>query len=333
MCADTIAPTGVAGGYGDTGQEATPPPAALPARPRPKVRRGRSTRPERFSLLIVRADGSRVFRCNIPRASAVAAGIAAAVVATSITGLITDYVRGRNMVRQAAAVHRELAEQREVIDSFNRRVVDLRREVSGWREFHARIWAPFGPDAAHGRRDTGVGGGTVPTEEAAPTSPIGELDRLTETVKREGESLRALDRIMTRAGKVIAGLPSRWPIRGAVNSEFGNRQDPWTKAPEFHAGLDIQADIGTAVRAPAAGTVVSAGRYAEYGNAVIVDHGQDIKTLYGHLSKMAVTPGQTVERGTVLAYSGNTGRSSGPHLHYEILVKGKPVNPRAYLWD
>jgi hypothetical protein len=263
----------------------------------------------------------------------VAAGIAIAVVGASITGLITDYVRGRNMVRQAAAVHRELAEQREVIQSFNRRVVDLRREVGGWREFHARIWAPFGPDAAHGRRDTGVGGGTASTEEVAPTSPIGELERLTETVMREGESLRALDRVMTRAGKVLSGLPSRWPIRGAVNSEFGNRQDPWTKAPEFHAGLDIQADSGTAVRAPAAGTVVVAGRYAEYGNAVIIDHGQDIKTLYGHLSKFVATPGQAVERGAVIAYSGNTGRSSGPHLHYEILIKGKAVNPRAYLWD
>jgi len=333
MCADTIAPTGVAGSRGEAALEGTPPPTAPRAFPRRKARRGHSTRSERFSLLIVRADGSRVFRCNIPRASAVAAGIAAAVVATSITGLVTDYVRGRTMVRQAAAVHRELAEQREVIQSFNRRVVDLRREVNGWREFHARIWAPFGPDAAHGRRDTGVGGGAATTEDAAPTSPIGELDRLTETVKREGESLRALDRVMTRASKVLSGLPSRWPIRGAVNSEFGNRQDPWTKTPEFHAGLDIQADTGTAVRAPAAGTVVTAGRYAEYGNAVIVDHGQEIKTLYGHLSKLSVTPGQTVERGTILAYSGNTGRSSGPHLHYEILIKGRPVNPRAYLWD
>jgi Peptidase family M23 len=332
MCADTIAPRGIAEGHAGSVPSIPTEPSAPRLRPRRRARR-HTTRPERFSLLIVRGDGTRVFRCNVPRASAVAAGIAIAVVGVSITGLITDYVRGRHMVRQAAAVHRELAEQREVIQSFNRRVVDLRREVGGWREFHARIWAPFGPDAAHGRRDAGVGGGTASTEEVAPTSPIGELDRLTETVMREGESLRALDRVMTRAGKVLTGLPSRWPIRGAVNSEFGNRQDPWTKAPEFHAGLDIQADSGTAVRAPAAGTVVVAGRYAEYGNAVIIDHGQDIKTLYGHLSKFVATPGQTVERGTVIAYSGNTGRSSGPHLHYEILIKGKAVNPRAYLWD
>src|SRR5439155_465917 len=132
-----------------------------------------------------------------------------------------------------------------------------------------------------------------------------------------------------------AAWPSsvRKSARGAVNSEFGMRQSPWTKAPEFHGGMDIGANRGTAVQAPAAGTVVFAGTAPEYGNAVIVDHGQDIKSLYGHLSEVSVKPGQKVERGTLLAHTGNTGRSSGPHLHYEILVKGRAVNPRAYLWD
>jgi len=87
------------------------------------------------------------------------------------------------------------------------------------------------------------------------------------------------------------------------------------------------------VQAPAAGTVFFAGTAPEYGTTVIIDHGQDIKSLYGHLSQVSVKAGQKVERGTLIAYTGNTGRSSGPHLHYEILVKGHAVNPRAYLWD
>jgi murein DD-endopeptidase MepM/ murein hydrolase activator NlpD len=118
-----------------------------------------------------------------------------------------------------------------------------------------------------------------------------------------------------------------------VNSEFGNRKSPWTSEPEFHAGIDIGANRGTPIQAPAAGTVVFAGAAPEYGTLVIVDHGQEIKSLYGHLSQLSVKAGQKVERGTLLAYTGNTGRSSGPHLHYEILVKGRAVNPRAYLWD
>jgi murein DD-endopeptidase MepM/ murein hydrolase activator NlpD len=122
-------------------------------------------------------------------------------------------------------------------------------------------------------------------------------------------------------------------VRGAVNSEFGNRQSPWGEGHEFHGGLDIRANRGTPVHAPAPGTVIHAGPAQDYGIAVIVDHGRDIRTLYGHLTKTSVQAGQTIDRGTVLGLSGNTGRSSGPHLHYEVHVKGRPVNPRAYLWD
>jgi murein DD-endopeptidase MepM/ murein hydrolase activator NlpD len=97
--------------------------------------------------------------------------------------------------------------------------------------------------------------------------------------------------------------------------------------------MDIGAPRGTPVVAPAAGTVVFAGTQPEYGVSLIIDHGNDIKTLYGHLTRVDVTAEQKVERGQVIAHTGNTGRSSGPHLHYEIQVKGQPVNPRSYLWD
>src|SRR5205823_4340637 len=108
---------------------------------------------------------------------------------------------------------------------------------------------------------------------------------------------------------------------------------PWTKATEFHSGMDIRAERGTLVRAPAGGTVSFAGSHAEYGLTVILDHGNDVKSVYGHLSKLGVNPGEKIQRGSEIGQSGNTGRSSGPHLHYEILVKGQAVNPRAYLWD
>jgi len=297
-----------------------------------KRRRG-----QQFSLLIVRGDGSRVIRCNIPHRTAVAMAAFVGVTGLGLSTLIGDYIYGRELVRTAAAVHRELDEHKQIIDSFNRRVGDLRREVNGWREFHARIWAPFGPDAAPHRRETGIGGGVASAVEEPPVlasaSPLAELDRLADTVKAEGDSLKALDRLMTRASRVLTGLPSRWPVRGGVNSEFGKRLDPWMRTSEFHSGIDISANTGTPVRAPANGTVVMAGRFAEYGNTVIIDHGQDLRTLYGHLSKLNVSQGEKIERGAVIAYVGSTGRSSGPHLHYEILVKGQPVNPRAYLWD
>ncbi len=275
----------------------------------------------------------RVVRFNFARPLAIGVFVTVAVVVSATGALLGDWLQLRQLTREAVTFHAQIAEQRRTIDDFNRRVAELRKEVGAWRDVHARIQEAFGPEVGRGGRDRGIGGATMPPDRSGKLSPADELNRLSETILQEGENLRGLDRLMARAGKAIAALPSRWPVRGAVNSEFGVRQSPWTRSPEFHGGIDIRAERGTTVHAPAAGTVVFTGTQPEYGMTVIVDHGQEIKSLYGHLSKVAVQPGQRIERGAVIAYTGNTGRSSGPHLHYEILVKGQSVNPRAYLWD
>jgi murein DD-endopeptidase MepM/ murein hydrolase activator NlpD len=297
-------------------------------------RRSVNRRRRQFSLLLVRGDGVRMVRFNFARPLAVAGFVALAAAVSVMGALVGDWIQLRQLTRESVTFAAQIAEQRRTIDDFNRRVAELRKEVGAWREMHARIQEPFGPEVGRGARERGIGGGTTTSERpAGGISASDELNRLTETIMQEGENLRALDRLMARAGKALAALPSRWPVRGAVNSEFGMRQSPWTKAAEFHGGIDIGANRGTMVQAPAAGTVVFAGSAPEYGNTVIVDHGQEIKSLYGHLSQVSVKAGEKVERGTLLAHTGNTGRSSGPHLHYEILVKGRAVNPRAYLWD
>ncbi len=289
---------------------------------------------KRYSLLVVRGDGVRVLRFNFPRPAAVGAFLVVAVAVSVFGALVGDWAQLRQLTREAKTFSRQIAEQRTTIDGFNRRVAELRQEMTGWRELHARIWEPFGPELTPGGRDRGIGGGSVPPDRLPERlSPKDQLASLSEAVMEQGEKLRALDRLMSRAGKALAALPSRWPVRGAVNSEFGTRLSPWTSDREFHSGLDIRAEKGTPVRAPAAGTVTFAGTQPEYGITVIVDHGQDIRSVYGHLSRLAVKQGDRVERGGTLGLAGNTGRSTGPHLHYEILVKGQPVNPRAYLWD
>jgi murein DD-endopeptidase MepM/ murein hydrolase activator NlpD len=118
-----------------------------------------------------------------------------------------------------------------------------------------------------------------------------------------------------------------------VNSDFGQRRSPWAPNSEFHSGIDIGAPIGTPVRAPAPGVVIFAGQHAEYGVTLIIDHGNDTRSLYGHLSRLNVAMDQAIKRGDAVAMTGNTGRSSGPHLHYEIQVKGQPVNPHSYIWE
>jgi murein DD-endopeptidase MepM/ murein hydrolase activator NlpD len=263
--------------------------------------------------------------------------LSVAVVATAIP-FLDDYLTLRRQRESLASLAPRLDEQQAMIDLYRRRVRELRVEIDGWHELHAKIWEPFGPDVNPSKRNAGIGGATAssPRPPAAPAHPDDmreELARLTDSVKEEGDNLRSLQRFLGRAGKLLASLPSRWPVRGPINSDFGTRLSPWAPAVEFHGGLDIGVPAGTAVHAPAPGRVVFAGRHAEYGIAVILDHGGDTTSIYGHLSRITVHLDDKVERGQVIARTGNTGRSSGPHLHYEIQVKGRPVNPHSYLWE
>ena len=130
----------------------------------------------------------------------------------------------------------------------------------------------------------------------------------------------------------LADSPSLWPLEGRVASSFGERMNPFSgEAGEFHPGLDIDAPIGTPVRAAGDGDVIEATMAAGYGREVRIDHGHDLVTLYGHMSAIAVMPGQHVARGQVIGYVGQSGRATGPHLHYEVRVHNAPVNPHKYL--
>jgi murein DD-endopeptidase MepM/ murein hydrolase activator NlpD len=130
-----------------------------------------------------------------------------------------------------------------------------------------------------------------------------------------------------RRQALVAATPSMWPIAGWISSSFGNRKDPFTGAPDFHPGLDISADHGAPIHAPADGVVDSAAFNGNYGNLVTIDHGFGLVTRYGHMSRFAVAAGQAIKRGDVIGYVGSTGRSTSPHLHYEVLVNGQLTNP------
>jgi murein DD-endopeptidase MepM/ murein hydrolase activator NlpD len=129
----------------------------------------------------------------------------------------------------------------------------------------------------------------------------------------------------------LADAPSLWPVEGRVGSSFGEREDPFNGEGKFHSGIDIEAPYGTPVRAAADGEATGESMGAGYGRQVVLDHGHDVITLYGHLSAIAVMPGQHVTRGQIIGYVGQSGRATGPHLHYEVRLHNVPVNPHKYL--
>ncbi len=129
----------------------------------------------------------------------------------------------------------------------------------------------------------------------------------------------------------LAAAPTLWPVQGRITGSFGERIDPFSGEGAFHRGVDISAEIGTRVIAPADGVVQYADLMNGYGRTVMVDHGNGISTLYGHMSGFAVSPGEQIHRGDTLGYVGSSGRSTGPHLHYEVRIFNTPVNPHKYL--
>ncbi len=158
------------------------------------------------------------------------------------------------------------------------------------------------------------------SEEAALESLILERER----------AIAAEHRAEGIAGGVETqgGLGSfSWPVTGTITSPFGWRSNPFGGAPEFHQGLDIAAPSGTTVTAAAAGTVIMSQWYGGYGNYILIDHGGSYSTGYGHLSAMYVSAGQSVQRGQAIGAVGSTGQSTGPHLHFEVRIAGKPVDP------
>jgi murein DD-endopeptidase MepM/ murein hydrolase activator NlpD len=165
-----------------------------------------------------------------------------------------------------------------------------------------------------------------------PLVPIEDLSRLEFGVSRLESTIADLSEAATEQELSVMAYPGHMPVMGArVNSHFGTRRDPFTGRLARHTGLDIPAGHGTPILASGGGRVVSAGYKGAYGKTVVIDHGDGLATLYGHASKLLVRPGEIVMPKQKIALVGSTGRSTGPHLHFEVIRKGQRVEPREYL--
>jgi murein DD-endopeptidase MepM/ murein hydrolase activator NlpD len=289
-----------------------------------------------FSLVVVYGDGSRVLRFCLPRWIAYGTvGSVAAVVAAAV-GFSGEYVLFQRQWGQMATLRRRADDQHELIASFKTRIAAVRSEILVWKALHAKMWKALGRDARPDQTRSEVAGGTPDAQDATAgvKPPLGgELERLASCVAEEGPRLRELEHAFRRTSKIMSALPIGWPVRGKVNSEYGMRRSPWSGARQLHAGIDIGGPKGTPVTAPAAGTVVSVSSHGGYGKHVTLLHANGVRSRYAHLKELDVQVGQQVEKGQVIGLMGSTGHSTGPHLHYEVLVEGKRVNPREFLGD
>jgi len=179
-----------------------------------------------------------------------------------------------------------------------------------------------------------VGGSKVdyPTAELLGSGNLKNGVELLKDRTAEMETqLTLLEQVAEKKATIRRLTPTIWPVKGHISSHYGNRADPFNGEAELHLGLDISALFGTQVHAPADGKIIYAQRKAAYGNLIIIDHGNGLTTRLGHLSRFNVKVGQKVRKNDVVGYVGTSGRSTAPHLHYEVRLNDRPVNPRNYL--
>ena len=165
------------------------------------------------------------------------------------------------------------------------------------------------------------------TADIVGSSPQDSVDSLQARMRELEDQLNLLD----KRTEMIRSIPTIWPIQGRIGSHYGRRLDPFTGVPETHAGIDIVSPSGTPIKAPADGKVIYSARRGDYGNLVVLEHSYGLTTRYGHLLRYNVRSGQAVKRGDIIGWVGLTGRTTAPHLHYEVRLYDRPENPSRYL--
>ncbi|HEY5609754.1 MAG TPA: peptidoglycan DD-metalloendopeptidase family protein [Thermoanaerobaculia bacterium] len=214
-------------------------------------------------------------------------------------------------------------------EQFSKSVETLRGQLHGIEERTRKLAIIAGINASDDSDQGGVGGARQNDLFANPYSD--EIDKMSFNSRRLDKELSQVEGKLVERFRLLSSTPSIAPVRGVLTDGFGGRSDPFTGEPGTHTAIDISTATGQAVRAPADGIVVKAEWANGYGNVIYVTHGYGYSTRYGHLRTFSVKPGQRVKRGEILGHVGSTGRSTGPHLHYEVRVNGNPVNPLEYI--
>jgi murein DD-endopeptidase MepM/ murein hydrolase activator NlpD len=237
----------------------------------------------------------------------------------------------------AAEVHelREVRAQNETLraqtEEFQHSATRLRVELAELKRTVGKLGVMAGlEDTLPEGERFGLGGATG-LESLPPSSlSLGSAERTVEELVSRSQELETF---YEDQQVLLASTPSIWPVRGYLSSRFGNRKDPFTGTRDFHPGIDISTPHGSAVKAPAEGVIVATRKMGGYGNAIVMNHGYGTMTRYGHLSSYNVKPGQRVKRGDVIGFVGSTGRSSAPHLHYEVWVRDRTQDPIHFILD
>lgn len=288
-----------------------------------------------FLVKIIPPSGYGVYRLAFTRRHLAILGFA--LLAASLTLVLVHSWQLRNAESSVRALQAVTAEQQTKLQAIDKQADALANQLKSVERENAEIKRLIGAD--RGAKQHSYAAPPDGARRADFATVQERLQRLASASAATRDDARHLQRIALRVlnlrriasmarERMIASIPSLNPVGGGIAAGFGWRTNPW---PEFHKGVDLEANYGDVVRATAAGTIASAAWDGGFGNKVDIDHGNGYHTWYAHLSRIAVAPGQRVTKGEPIAYVGSTGESTGPHLHYQVMFGGNPIDPTPFL--
>ena len=285
---------------------------------------------ERYHTVIVVPHSRaklRKWRISTTRLRLMAGSLLLATVGATLTTFY--YLRSTVDRHEIDRLRGENETLRQVNQSFEGSIRRLQTQLNSYEDRTRQLAIVAGLETLSGASEAGIGGDSADGFDSVHSL----VESMEIRSERIGGQLTEIEGKLQERLAWIAATPAVAPVRGILTSGFGHRLDPVTGKRAFHPALDIAAPAGHPVTAPADGLVLRAGRDGGLGKAVSLSHGFGISTQYGHLARVEVRPGQRVRRGEVLGYVGNSGRATGYHLHYEVHVDGKPVDPLSYILD
>jgi murein DD-endopeptidase MepM/ murein hydrolase activator NlpD len=260
---------------------------------------------------------------------------------------LIQYILLMDKMWELKSLRQETKAQKVQIQAFAQTIEEIKDQMARLKEFDTKLRVITDIGLPKERTQLlGMGGGQEvgledflntagPTQDRIQKELLQGIKRdlsyLQSEATQQEVSFQELANAVKGKQSIWASTPSIWPVRGWLTSSFGNRISPFTGGVMMHNGVDIATRMDTPVIAPATGIVSFAGYHNGLGKLVKINHGYGVQTIYGHLSKFNIEVGHRVKRGDVIAFVGNTGLSTGPHLHYEVVVNNIPVNPMKYI--
>lgn len=297
-----------------------------------------------LTFFILSNDTSRSRQFRLPVNVLKGIGAFAAIFVLVMGFVAYDYTKLKRDATELYNLRKENTSQKIELQGITAKVKDLESQVAKLMVFDKklRIIANLdkGPaDKKEANQVMGIGGkddesaftDSDSVVEGLVSNLNSEIDRLKEKTIQQESSFTELQSYLTEQSTLLASMPSIWPAKGWITSNYGERTSPFTGFKQHHQGIDIANRVGTPVYAPGDGIVLRSGWDQGLGKTISIRHGMGVKTEYGHLSEIYVKTGQRVRRGDRIGAMGNTGRSTGPHLHYAVSVNDVNVNPSKYI--